>query len=147
MFSVELGDWEGVPASRSFSEEDAEESWIGRPKPFAKEAGFAKPARPKRVISAVPIRIARHSAGGGRLAKRLRVWVDMMGDFWWCCSGGDGDGGEVDRLFLRRCIQLMFTLPIAQDGRSCYRETSSVSDFGTTFMGMRSSHCPNSNPT
>jgi len=53
--------------------------WIGRPKPVAKEAGFARPARPKIVISAVPIRIARHSAGGGRFAKRLRVVVDILG--------------------------------------------------------------------
>lgn len=59
---------------------------MGRPKPFAKEGGSARPARPKRVISAVPIRIARHSAGGGRLAKRLRVVDDIVdGCLWWCC--------------------------------------------------------------
>jgi hypothetical protein len=42
---------------------------MGRPRPLAKEGGFARPARPKMVISAKPTRIARHSAGGGRLAK------------------------------------------------------------------------------
>jgi hypothetical protein len=39
---------------------------------------------------------------------------------------------------------LVFTFPIARDGRSCYGETSSVSDFGTTLF--ETSHCPNSNP-
>lgn len=63
--------------------------WIGRPKPLAKEVGSAKPARPKRVISAVPIRIARHSAGGGRLAKRLRVVDDILGG---CGLVGCGGG-------------------------------------------------------
>ena len=43
---------------------------IGRPRPLAKEGGLARPARPKMVISAKPTRMARHSAGGGRLAKR-----------------------------------------------------------------------------
>ena len=47
---------------------------MGRPRPLAKEGGFARPARPKMVISAKPTRIARHSAGGGRLAKR-EGWV------------------------------------------------------------------------
>ena len=82
VFSAEVVDWVEVPASRSFSED--EESLMGRPKPFAKEGGSAKPARPKRVISAVPMRIARHSAGGGRLAKRLRVVDDIFGRCWWC---------------------------------------------------------------
>lgn len=93
MFSAEVVDWD-VPASRSFSED--EESLMGRPKPFAKEGGSAKPARPKRVISAVPMRIARHSAGGGRLAKRLRVVDDILGgsggvtDGYVCCDGNEG---------------------------------------------------------
>ena len=80
VLAAEVEDWlEEVPASRSFSEVSWVEGWIGRPKPFAKEGGSARPARPKRVISAVPIRIARHSAGGGRLAKRLRVVDDIVG--------------------------------------------------------------------
>jgi hypothetical protein len=43
---------------------------MGKPRPLAKEGGLARPARPKMVISAKPTRMARHSAGGGRLAKR-----------------------------------------------------------------------------
>lgn len=57
-----------------------EEVVSGSPKPVANDEGFAKPARPKMVISAVPTRMARHSAGGGRLAKKSRfVRLAMVG--------------------------------------------------------------------
>lgn len=52
---------------------------VGMPKPVAHCAGLAKPASPKMVNSAVPMRIARHSAGGGRYWKRLRDVDAMLG--------------------------------------------------------------------
>ena len=66
------------PASSFASEELDSEEVTGRPKPLAKEGGLAKPARPKTVISAKPTRMARHSAGGGRLAKRDCVVVAIV---------------------------------------------------------------------
>ena len=84
-----LASW-GVLASRDavLSPEEDGDGAMGRPKPVAKEDGFAKPARPKRVISAVPMRIARHSAGGGRPAKKSRLAIVLfLADGWsWVCA-------------------------------------------------------------
>jgi hypothetical protein len=58
---------------------------------------------------------------------------------------GDGEVSVVGEMVSQEIAELpsMFTFPMARAAR-CYRGTSSVSDFGTTFFGT--SHRPNSNP-
>lgn len=81
---------------------------MGRPKPEAKEGGSAKPASPKMVISAVPTRIARHSAGGGRLAKKLREAVDMVGEAGVFVQWEDGSR-RMSGASMRRSVDLIYT--------------------------------------
>lgn len=59
---------------------------------MANSVVLARPPRPKRVSSATPTRIARHSAGGGRPAKRLRA-VEVVA----MVAGGVGEGGGGER--------------------------------------------------
>lgn len=72
-------------APECFCEENAGRR--GSPKPVARVGGEKRPARPKMVSSAVPMRRARHSAGGGREAKRLRPVVAILAVAPRCESG------------------------------------------------------------
>jgi hypothetical protein len=55
----------------------------GRPKPSANASGFRKPRMPNGSSSSVAITRARHSAGGGRWRRMLRVSVVILRvDIW-----------------------------------------------------------------